>query len=117
MILGPMTPPMRSPIASPSPWGRRDLPGPAEQEFAVTAQAVDAPGEPESHAVHRTLRHSGCETDVVVGPEGAEDLALRRELPDQVREVAVVGRPPGLGAQDGHDVPRDAVGADVASLE
>jgi Aldo/keto reductase family len=48
------------------------------------------------------------EPDVVGGPAGAEGLALRRQLADEIREATVVRVAPGFGAQD-----RDGVGRNL----
>ena len=51
--------------------------------------------------------------DVVGGPERPEQLAARRQLTDEVGELAVVRVAAGFRAQDGDDVVRDAVPVDV----
>ena len=51
--------------------------------------------------------------DVVGRPERPEHLAARRQLADEVGELAVVRVAAGFGAQHGDDVGRDALPVDV----
>jgi hypothetical protein len=53
--------------------------------------------------------------DVVGGPEGSKQLAARRQLADEVGEVAVVWIATGFRAQYSHDVVRDALPVGVES--
>jgi hypothetical protein len=55
------------------------------------------------------LGSSGVPAHVVRVPEGAEGLALGRELSDELVEVAVVGVAAGLGTQKGDSVPGGSV--------
>ena len=56
---------------------------------------------------------AGVVADVVHRPPRPEELALRRQLSDQVREAPVVRIPPGLGSQDRDRVGRDLLPVDV----
>jgi transcriptional regulator with XRE-family HTH domain len=47
---------------------------------------------------------AGVDADVVCGPAPAESVAAGGQLPDQVRQVPVVGGAAGLGAQQGDGV-------------
>ena len=76
-------------------------------------QALEVEAEVADDGVVEALDAGDVEADVVRGPVGAEHLALRRELADEVREVAVVGVAAGGGAQHGDDVARGAVPVEV----
>src|SRR5213080_4412514 len=53
------------------------------------------------------------EADVVRGPAGAEGLALRRQLSDEVREATVARVATGLGSQDRDGVGRNLIPIDI----
>jgi hypothetical protein len=59
--------------------------------------------------VVEALDAGGVDPDVVGGPSGPELVAAGRQLPDQVRQLPVVGVAAGLGAQQGDRVVGDHV--------
>ncbi len=80
-------------------------------ETAVSGQLQHLVGQAEvAHdRVVEVLGAGPVDAHVVRGPAGAELLAPSRELADEVRQIAVVGVPAGLRAQDGDRVVGDAV--------
>src|SRR4051812_28249465 len=67
-------------------------------------EALEVQLEVADDRVAEALDAVEVEAYVVRGPVGAELLAPRRELADEVREVAIVGVAAGGGAQDGDGV-------------
>src|SRR6266545_4433703 len=59
--------------------------------------------------VVEALHAGGVDPDVVGGPSATELLAAGGQLPDQIRQLPVVGVAAGLGAQQGDRVVGDLV--------
>ena len=79
-------------------------------------EAVEAQAELAHDWVLEVLDSGGVETHVVRSPVGAERIALRGELADEVGEISVVGIATGGRAQDRGGVACGAVPVDVEGL-